>query len=680
MGTSFISVPTAGASLPHVSARTAGASRLPGPPASSRARPVGIPGGPLPPLLGLVPVDEALAAFLSAFCARARAGGTALGRGATEAGRAGALRALCSGRSLPALGTARALAARLPLLALGTARALAAGSPGFALGTVRALAAGLPLLALGTARTLSSRLPLLALGTVRWLTPRGPGLALGAARTFAAGLPLLALGTARTLSSRLPLLALGTVRWLTPGGPGLALRAARAFATGFPLLALGTVRWLTPGGPGLALRAARAFATGFPLLALGTVRAFTPGGPGLALGAACAFAARLPLLALGTVRAFTPGSPALALRASTSLALLPLRATRAFAALFAHGRGRSPAKPCQSGTTLRPGGFPGRFALGAPGGGRTRPSRLCGGRRPARLRRSGGGPLDLEPLTVLILLEAGSGAPMPPGRQVQLSLGRCRPGLGHVLEQAHLRGGERAQLAWAHAAHANTRVGRPEQPHHRVPHRGAQPLDEVGPSLGDDDLQPRVALGLLEQVHRQGGGHSILEPHAAAQLLQRGPVGRALHLGQVRARHLKAGVRELVRQRPVIGEEQRALGVVVQPAHGEEPLAGGFHIAGHRGPSLGIRQGRHHAGRLVQQVIGRGFGQRHQLAIHADQVRARLHPAAQLGHLLVVHHHPARGDELFGVPARSDSRAGQILLQSLSHALDAFVPVIRAWA
>ncbi|WXH33701.1 hypothetical protein WA016_07711 [Myxococcus stipitatus] len=247
-------------------------------------------------------------------------------------------------------------------------------------------------------------------------------------------------------------------------------------------------------------------------------------------------------------------------------------------------------------------------------------------------------------------------------RQPQLGRRRRRLSIRHLVQQIDLALLQRAQLSGPQALDAHSGVGRAEQAHHRVAHRGAQALDEVRTALGHDNLQPGVLLGGLEHAHGHRRGHSIFQPDATAQLVQRGHIRLALHLRQIRARHLEARVRQLVRQRSIIREEQRAFRVVVQPAHGEQPLARLLHVVGHRRPPLRVRQRRHHAHGLVEQEV-RGFVRRSdELPVHRHQVRSRLHSASQLRHRRVVHRHAARGDQLFCMPARSDSRAGQVLL------------------
>jgi hypothetical protein len=124
-------------------------------------------------------------------------------------------------------------------------------------------------------------------------------------------------------------------------------------------------------------------------------------------------------------------------------------------------------------------------------------------------------------------------------------------------------GGQDGQLLWAqganlpglHAGPGDSGLVRAEESHHRVANGGTEAFDEVGPPFAHRYPEPGVALGGLKALHLQGTGGPILEADAGHQARQAFVRGRALHFGQVGARHLEAWVQKSVRCRPVVGEE-----------------------------------------------------------------------------------------------------------------------------
>lgn len=224
-------------------------------------------------------------------------------------------------------------------------------------------------------------------------------------------------------------------------------------------------------------------------------------------------------------------------------------------------------------------------------------------------------------------------------------------------------------------AERKTTKARTEEPPDRMPDRGADPLDEVRPPLGNDDLEPGVLLGALEDLDGLRRRHSILEPHAAAQLLERRLVGHAAHLREIGAGHLKARMHQTIRERAVVREEQRTLGVVVEPPDGKQPLIRIGQEVAHRRTTLRIVHRRHDAWRLVEQQVLPLAARRDELLVDHHEVLARLDLGAELTHHLVVHLHPARGDQLLRVTAGGDARVREELLQAFTHGLG---PVVFA--
>jgi len=257
--------------------------------------------------------------------------------------------------------------------------------------------------------------------------------------------------------------------------------------------------------------------------------------------------------------------------------------------------------------------------------------------------------------------------PVPPRRKPDRRLHSGRAPLRHRAQRLDLRRRQRPDLPRLEPLQPDPRVVRPEQPDHRVPDGRAEPLHQVRPPLPQHQLDPRVLLRPVEHVHRQRLCHPVLEPHAPAKLLHRRFVRRPLHLRQVRPRHAEAGMHQPVRQLPIIREQQRALGVVVQPPHRVDPPPHPLQEVRHRGPALRVAQRGDHALRLVEDEVPPLLRRLHQLPVHLDEVLPGLHLGARFAHHLAVHLHPPLGDELLRVTPRRHPRLRQELLQSLRH-------------
>jgi hypothetical protein len=102
---------------------------------------------------------------------------------------------------------------------------------------------------------------------------------------------------------------------------------------------------------------------------------------------------------------------------------------------------------------------------------------------------------------------------MSPRREERRRLGDVTP-RGDRLHALDLLGSERSQLSRLKTRDRDTGLSRPEQPDHRMTDRGAEPLDQVRPSLSHLEEHPGVPLGGLEALRTEGARRSVLEPHA----------------------------------------------------------------------------------------------------------------------------------------------------------------------
>ena len=118
-------------------------------------------------------------------------------------------------------------------------------------------------------------------------------------------------------------------------------------------------------------------------------------------------------------------------------------------------------------------------------------------------------------------------------------------------------------------------------------------------------------------------------------------------------------------QGPVIGQQQQALRVLVQPPHRRQappPQLPGQQVQ-HR-LLAAVLGGGQHPGGLVQHHIGEPL-RLHRLAVHGDGGRLRVHLLLRRPGGLSVHPHPALAHQLLYLPPGPPSGSGQDFVQPL---------------
>ena len=101
---------------------------------------------------------------------------------------------------------------------------------------------------------------------------------------------------------------------------------------------------------------------------------------------------------------------------------------------------------------------------------------------------------------------------------------------------------------------------------------------------------------------RAGRGAPVVQLDPLAEPAQGAGARRARHLDQVLLVDAVRGMGQELGQVAVVGHDEQALAVQVEPPDGEDPGLG-RHEGDHRRSALGVRRGADHAGRLVEQVV-----------------------------------------------------------------------------
>jgi len=222
-------------------------------------------------------------------------------------------------------------------------------------------------------------------------------------------------------------------------------------------------------------------------------------------------------------------------------------------------------------------------------------------------------------------------------------------------------------------AHLERAVGdraepHPLQPHHRVADGVAHVAHLPRAPLVQRDRDQRLVLACAQAAVDQPHGGRRRPPapdrHAAPQPLERALVGHAAHPRVVLALDLVARVQQSRCQLAVVGEQQQAFRVVVEPAHRVDVLPDLGQQVEHRRPALRVLPRRHVAARLVEEEIPVARRHAHALAVDADVVVRRIGPRAELEDGDPVHRHAAVEDQRFRRAPRGDAGGGEDLLQT----------------
>ena len=156
--------------------------------------------------------------------------------------------------------------------------------------------------------------------------------------------------------------------------------------------------------------------------------------------------------------------------------------------------------------------------------------------------------------------------------------------------------------ARAHALQLDRADGGAGQPGDRQPDVGQQPAHDVLAALVQHDLDHRLAGVGVDDAERVDLHRAVVELDAGPQPAVQVARHRARHLGEVGLAHLVGRVGQPVGQLAVGGEQQQALGVLVEPADVHQPLGQvADHVADGRPVAVVAHRGDD-ARRLVHRV------------------------------------------------------------------------------
>src|SRR5579859_379778 len=186
---------------------------------------------------------------------------------------------------------------------------------------------------------------------------------------------------------------------------------------------------------------------------------------------------------------------------------------------------------------------------------------------------------------------------------------------------------------------------------HKMSHLLKHPPNLPVPSLDQNHFIPRIRPILRQPYLRWRSFHPPpilqLNRNSRPQTLDAFLFRLSAHLHQIRFRHMRTGLHQLLRQRSVIGHQHQSLAPIIQPPHGiHSPRAIPQKIH-HRRPPFRIAYRRHIPFWLVQQKINRLLPFPNGLPIHANNIPLRISLRPLFPHHFAIQRHSPSRNHLF---------------------------------
>src|SRR5262245_13231957 len=234
---------------------------------------------------------------------------------------------------------------------------------------------------------------------------------------------------------------------------------------------------------------------------------------------------------------------------------------------------------------------------------------------------------------------------------------------GGAVQRALVIGVELPQLAGPQPPEPDRPDPNAHQPSHRKADRVEHPAHLALATLDHYQPDPAAALGAAGRTRLDRPGDPVLQLDPPLQSRELTVRGRAVDLGQVLLLDLEPRVREPVRELAVVGQQQEALGVPVEPPDREH-----VHVLRKQVGQVpfGVRVA--HRGRDAPGLVEREGPQRRidvdPRAVDADLILRWIHAVAERRGLPVDLDAPG-DDQLLAGPARSEPGPGERTLQPL---------------
>lgn len=187
----------------------------------------------------------------------------------------------------------------------------------------------------------------------------------------------------------------------------------------------------------------------------------------------------------------------------------------------------------------------------------------------------------------------------------------------------------------------------------RVPDRFEHPAHLPVPAFRNHQSHHavRLAVARIEYLGMGGKGPPAVERDAAPQPRQRVRIRHTRHVGLIGPLDAMTRVGEERRQIAIVGQDEQAFRVVVEPAHRVHILRDPADELHDRAALLRVAEGRHDPTRLVEQDVAAARLGLHAASVHADVIGGEVGLRAELQHRPAVDRDAAVHDERFRRPA-----------------------------
>lgn len=194
-------------------------------------------------------------------------------------------------------------------------------------------------------------------------------------------------------------------------------------------------------------------------------------------------------------------------------------------------------------------------------------------------------------------------------------------------EQPQLARGQPPRLARPQIPQQDRAEAGARERQHWMPDRLQQPPHlAVAPGV-QRQRQPRGRIAVGQDAPRPprfarlGPQQSVLRLDPLVDPVQLSRPDRPAHLDQIGARNLAGRMQQPRDQRPVVGEQQQALAVQIEPAHGYAASGSARQQFDHGRPPAIVARRRKHARRLVQREVAQRLRCAERLAVQRDDLQ-----------------------------------------------------------
>ncbi len=235
---------------------------------------------------------------------------------------------------------------------------------------------------------------------------------------------------------------------------------------------------------------------------------------------------------------------------------------------------------------------------------------------------------------------------------------------GQILQQLHLVAGESAIGSGRQIAQADRPEADSFQTHDLVSDSRHQPANFAVLPFVEHDFQIRTVADRLLQPCSFDMESPLVEVHAALQRCERFGGRDSLHMAQIKLGDTISRMRHAIGQLAVVGDEQQAFRLFVEPADRENPFAKLWEQVDDSRTPRRIMVRADHSARLVEREVDLAL-QLDLLAIEFNLLRIRIGPECDIGDDLAIDRDSAGRDVLFALPPSVDSRRRENLREPL---------------